>query len=581
MPEERSILSTQQSDLATCTILVEGQELSATYQVLSLVVEKEINRIPRAKIVLLDGDPASRDFELSNEELFVPGKSIEILSGYHSDEVCIFKGLVIKHKLQIRRNSAQLIVECNDEAVKLTVGRKSKYFYDSSDSDIIEEICNNTNLTVDIEATDVQHQKMVQYRVSDWDFCVTRAQANGKVCIVDDGLLKIKTPDVEQSEQLELVYGATILDFDAEIDARNQFAAVSSYGWSAADQEIVEKEAGQNVLNLNGNIETEELAAVVELDKLELKDAGSVSDESLQQWADAKNLFNQLAKTRGRVKFQGNAIVKPNTTLLLEGVGDRFKGKVYVSAVRHQITEGNWTMDAQFGYSPKWFSETVEINEQPAAGLLGAVHGLQIAKVSQLHNDPDGEMRVMVRMPLINTGEQGIWARMASPDAGNNRGMFFRPEIDDEVIVGFLNGSPNEPIILGMLNSSANPTPIEPSEENNEKGFVTRSEMKFVFDDDKPSVIIETPNGNKITVDDDAGVIQMEDENLNVVTLNSDGITMDSPGDITIKAAGDVSVVGTNINIAASAEIDAEGTAGANLSSSASVKIEGALVEIN
>lgn len=581
MPEERVLQTSRSADLITYKILVENEELSSRFQVLSISVEKELNRIPWAKIVLLDGDPASQDFVLSNEDIFVPGKAIEIKAGYHSDEETVFKGIVICHNLQIRRDKAQLVVECKDEAVKLTVGRKSKYFYESKDSDILEEIVSSYGLETDIEATNVEHQEMVQYRLSDWDFCVTRAQANGKVCVVDDGTVLIKAPDITQKEELTLTYGATILDFDAEIDARNQFSSVTSYGWDVATQDIIEKEANISEVQLNGNLAPSDLSAVIDLEKLELRDGSSNSDAVLQDWANAKSLFNQLAKIRGRVKFQGVPQVKPNTTIALAGVGDRFNGKVFVSAVRHQITEGNWTIDAQFGFNPKWFSETVEINESPAAGLLGAIHGLQIAKVTQLNEDPDGEFRVMVRLPVISNDEQGVWARVATPDAGENRGMFFRPEIDDEVVVGFLNGNPNDPIILGMLNSSAKPAPIEPTEDNHEKGFVTRSEMKFIFDDDKKSVILETPAGKKITVDEDEGIIQLEDENSNIVTLNADGINIESGADLTIKATGDIMIEGTNVEIAANAEFKAEGSAGTKISSSAITTIEGSLVKIN
>ena len=102
-------------------------------------------------------------------------------------------------------------------------------------------------------------------------------------------------------------------------------------------------------------------ASVINLENLELKSGGGTPDVELQEWADAKSLFNKLSKIRGRVKFQGIPSVKPNTVINLEGVGDRFSGKVYISAVRHQIAEGNWIVDAQFGINPKWFSETVDI----------------------------------------------------------------------------------------------------------------------------------------------------------------------------------------------------------------------------
>jgi len=581
MPEQRVISTSQSSDLVTFKVLVDGEELSKTNQVMSIVVEKEVNRIPTARIVLLDGDPAAQEFELSNQNLFVPGKEIEIKAGYHSDEETIFKGIVIKHNLKIRTSQSYLIVECKDKAVKLTVGRKSKYFYESKDSEIISEIIDGYGLENEVEETRVQFKELVQYNVSDWDFCVVRAQANGQILAVDDGKIIVQKPGYGQDEVETVAFGATMLDFDAEIDARNQFQKVTSYGWNAADQELLEIEGTDPSVSLNGNISPADLAKVIGLENLELKNGGASPDVVLQEWADSKMLFNQLSKTRGRVKFQGIPGVKPNTTLKLEGVGDRFNGKVYVSAVRHQITEGNWTVDAQFGINPKWFSETVDVNDIPAAGLMAAVNGLQIGIVTQLENDPDGEDRILVRLPIVDNSSEGIWARVATLDAGENRGSFFRPEIGDEVILGFINGNPNDAIVLGMMNSSAKPAPFTASDDNHEKGFVTRSEIKFIFNDEKKSVVLETPGGKKITVDDDAGIIQIEDENSNKITLDSGGIVLESPSDISIKATGDLTLEGTNVSVMANAQFKAEGSAGAEVSTSAIAVLKGSMVQIN
>ena len=580
MPQ-RVIQTSRSSDLVTQKILVGGAELSHAYSVLNIVVEKEINRIPTARIVLLDGNPSSQDFELSNQDLFLPGKEIEIKAGYHSDEATIFKGIVIKHSLKIRTSQSFLIVECKDKAVKLTIGRKSKYFYDSKDSDILAEIIGTYGLDNDVEATSVQQKELVQYNVSDWDFCVTRAQANGKVLVVDDGKISVKKPDASLAEVETVSYGATMLDFDAEMDARNQFQKVTSYGWNAADQELLKMEASDPAVTLNGNVSYDDLASVIGLSNLELKNGGTAPDTALQAWADAKTLFNQFSKTRGRVKFQGIPAVKPNTTLKLEGVGDRFNGKVYISAVRHQIAQGDWTVDAQFGIDPNWFSETVEINDSLAAGLLAGVQGLQIGIVTQLENDPDGENRILVRMPIISGDEQGIWARVSTLDAGKDRGSFFLPEIGDEVIVGFINGDPDHPVVLGMMNSSAKAAPLTAADANNEKGFTTRSKMKFIFNDDKKSVVLETPAGKKITVDEDAGVIKLEDENSNTITMNQDGIKMESGKDIILKATGDVKIDGTNITVTANAQFKASGNAGAELSTGAIAILKGSMVQIN
>ncbi|WP_298312689.1 type VI secretion system tip protein VgrG [uncultured Aquimarina sp.] len=581
MAEGSVIKTSKNADLVTHKLLVGGQELSKKYQVKTISIEKEVNRISTAKIILIDGEPAKQDFELSNEELLIPGTEVEITAGYHSDEETVFKGIVIKHNIKIRTNGSYLILECKDESIKLTIGRKSKYFYENKDSGIIEEIIDTYGIDKEVEATNYEHKELVQYNISDWDFIVSRAQANGKLCFVDDGKLSVKKPDFGATEIETVTFGATMLDLDAEIDARHQVDKVTSYSWNYADQELVEIEAADPAVSLNGNLEPSDLSSVIALENLELRHGGALSTTEMQDWSDAKWMFQQLSKIRGRVKFQGIPGVKPGTILKLQGVGDRFNGKIYVTGVSHHISEGNWTVDAQFGINPKWFSETYDINPIPASGLLSGICGLQIGVVSQLEEDPDGENRILVQLPIVNSEEQGIWCRVASLDAGENRGAFFLPEISDEVIVGFINDDPNDGVVLGMLNSSAKPAPLTASDDNHEKGFITRSEMKVLFDDDKKSISIETPAGKKIVLDEDAGSIVVEDDNSNVITIDDSGIAIESASDINLTASGDVNIEGTNVNITANAQFKAEGSAGVEMSSSATATLKGSLVQIN
>ena len=575
------IKTSKSADLITYKVLIEGQELSNIFEVKSIDVRKGVNKIPTAQIILIDGEASKRDFVLSNEDLLIPGKEIEITAGYHSDEDTIFKGIIIKHNLRIRANSSQLIIECKDKAVKMTVGRKSKYFYESTDSEIFELLIDEYALENNVESTTYTHPELVQYNASDWDFMVSRAQANGKLCFVDDGKITIAKPNIDQEEVETITFGATLLDFDAEIDARHQYQKVSSYAWSHANQELLEIEAQDPSVILNGNLSNNDLNTILGLENLELRHGGAITDTELQDWANAKWLFQQLAKVQGQVKFQGIPTVKPNTMLLLEGVGDRFNGKIYITSIRHSIADGNWTVNAQFGLNPEWFSETLEMSMKPASGLLPSISGLQVGIVSQLQDDPDGEERILVQIPIIDHKEQGIWCRAALLDAGENRSSFFRPEIGDEVIVGFINQDPNDAIVLGMLHSSAKPAPITATDDNHIKGFVTRSDMRVLFDDEKKSIEIATPVGKIITLNEDKEHITIEDENGNNITINADGISMESPGNIELKASGDVKIEGANVNISANAEFTAEGSAGAKVSTSAVAVLEGSLVQIN
>jgi uncharacterized protein involved in type VI secretion and phage assembly len=188
---------------------------------------------------------------------------------------------------------------------------------------------------------------------------------------------------------------------------------------------------------------------------------------------------------------------------------------------------------------------------------------------------------VKVKLPEISADEEGTWARMASFYAGNNRTAFFRPEIDDEVIVGFLHEDPNFPVILGSLHSAKNVSPEEHANDNFKKIIFTASELKMTFDDEKKSFTVETPGGKKISIDDDGKIIKVEDENGNKMTMESSAIKIESAGDLELKAAKEIKLTAPNVTIKADAALEVEGGASAKVGSSGTCTIKGSLVQIN
>src|SRR5882757_3442317 len=223
MPEERVIETSRPPTVVTFVVKVNGSEIPQQFKAETIIINKEVNRIPSAKIVFVDGDPSAEKFAASNGNLFIPGNEVEITAGYESDNHVIFKGIIIKQTVKIRSSNAVLTIECKDKAIKTTIGTKNKYFTDGEkDSDIITSILRPYALQTDIEATDVTHKELVQFETTDWDFIVNRADVNGKLVITDDGKITIKKPDLGAAPVLTLVYGATILELDAEIDARHQ-----------------------------------------------------------------------------------------------------------------------------------------------------------------------------------------------------------------------------------------------------------------------------------------------------------------------------------------------------------------------
>lgn len=573
MPTERLIPTAAAPTVSTFTVLSNDTVVPREHQVLSIVVQREVNRIPMATLIVRDGDAAAQTFTASNTDFFIPGRRIGIKAGYRGTEDSIFQGVVVSHSLKVREQNSVLVVTCKDEAFKMTIGPRNRYFRDQKDSDIFDEIISQNGLRSDIETSTETHPEIVQFNCTDWDFIITRMDATGQICQVEDGKLTISAPNMTQAPALTLEYGATLFEFDAELDVRHQFKSIQSVGWSASDQELRENEESTLQTPTVGNLSPEDLAAAHGVDPLRQQHTGDLTENELQSWSKARLLKSRLAKVRGRAQCQGTVAVLPGQLVELKGVGDRFEGRVYVSAIRHEIGSGNWRTNVQFGLDPEWFVQRFNVTQSRAGALIPPVSGLQIGVVTQLQDDPAGEDRIMVRLPVMNTQDEGTWARLATLDAGENRGSIFRPEIGDEVVVGFLNDDPRHPIVMGGLNGSSKPAPLPAADDNHEKGFVTRSGMKVVFNDEHKNILLETPDGNKVHLSGGDQSLTLQDQHGNKIVMDSNGISIESIKDLKLKAITGLSGEGLTVGM------KAQGTA--EFSASGSTTIKGGVVQIN
>ncbi|MDR0793333.1 MAG: type VI secretion system tip protein VgrG [Chitinophagaceae bacterium] len=522
------------TDIVSVKVFINGTTLSGEVAVSEITVSKQFNKIASAQVVFIDGSASDRDFPLSNDDNYKPGNSIQIQLGYHGDVSTVFEGVIVKHAVKIKSTGAsRLIIDAKDKAIALTGARKSAYFIDKTDSDVIEQLA--SALSPDIESTSLSHKQLIQYDATDWDFLVTRAEANSMLVLTDDGTLIVKKPDTSSTPVLTATYGDNIWDFDAEMDARRQAVSVMSTSWDYTQQQIEQSDTGEANFTETGNLSSDDLATVLGA-KINLIHPGHLTQEQLQSWSDAYAMRNHLSKAAGRLRVTGNAGVKPGAMLTLAGVGDRFNGDVFVTGVLHHY-DGSWYSNIQFGWNEDWFFKKEDVINNPASGLLPGILGLQIGVVADL-DDPEGQYRVKLIIPTITSGNEGLWARVATLDAGANRGVYFRPQTGDEVIVGFLNDDPNEPIILGYLHSKDNKAAPVP-EQSGQYGFVTLEKLKLIFDDTNKRLTISVPaaSGEKsLVINNDSGAFEMKDENQNTISMDTSGITIQAgTGNVTIK----------------------------------------------
>jgi uncharacterized protein involved in type VI secretion and phage assembly len=183
------------------------------------------------------------------------------------------------------------------------------------------------------------------------------------------------------------------------------------------------------------------------------------------------------------------------------------------------------------------------LHSRASSGLGGRWFGVYPALVSDI-KDPDGVGRVKVTLPWSpdSGGERyEAWARVATLMGGNQRGSWFIPDVNDEVLVVFEGGDVRRPYVIGGLwnGSDAPPETMDGAGNNDKKVLKSRNGVVVTLDDTdgQEQFIAETPGGQKVTLRDGPGSIELADSNGNSVKLDSSGITINASMNVTINAS--------------------------------------------
>ncbi len=527
----------------------------------NVTVYKDVNKIPTASITILDGNVAQEDFKESSGGTFDPGKEVEVIANKEP----IFRGIIIKHRVLLDGVSSKLMLECKDKVVALTIARKSRYTKpNEKEVDFLKKtVLKGYAGTIDnFEET---QKNLMQYDCTDWDFTLSRAEIQGMLVWVTDGVVNIKKPKIEKSIHT-LIHGTDIKNFKGEIDARYQFSSVKSIGWDYRNQEkkSVQAAAKATVSPKNtGVLTSKKVSETLKLGVIELQSNGQLEKPELKAWASAQHLKSRMAMIRGTVSCKGKNI-NPLQTVTLKGISTRFNGEILVTGVHHEIAQGLWTTTIQFGLSPKWFSQSENFHSPLAAGLLPAVQGLQIGKViAPAHQDPDKQGRIKVSVATIVEGKKGVWARQALFSIG----AVFRPKVNDEVILGFLNDDPRQAVILGVLNNKNALTPLKSAEDKmNEKTaiYAPHNEEKDIyiqFDKKEQSIEIKTKKRSvllnevkkEIQLKNGTTTISMTEDEISInakkISINAKDKFRLKTGDATIEASGVLNLKGKDTTL--------------------------------
>ena len=177
------------------------------------------------------------------------------------------------------------------------------------------------------------------------------------------------------------------------------------------------------------------------------------------------------------------------------------------------------------------------------SGLGGRWYGAFPALVTDIV-DPEGLGRVKIALPWSPDtagARYETWARLATFMAGNNRGSWFIPDVEDEVLIVFEGGDPRRPYVIGSLwnGKDSPPESMDGAGKNFKKVLRSRNGVKLTMDDTdgREQFILETPGGQKLTLKDGPGAVEIVDSNGNSIKMETSGITITASAKVTINAS--------------------------------------------
>jgi uncharacterized protein involved in type VI secretion and phage assembly len=219
---------------------------------------------------------------------------------------------------------------------------------------------------------------------------------------------------------------------------------------------------------------------------------------------------------------------------------------------------------------PSYFFHQIREAEEEHGRVYEAVIG-----VVTDNKDPDKLSRVKVKFPSLSNDDNSWWAPIVSVGAGKNRGWFFIPEVDDEVLVVFEHGDIARPVVIGALWNGKDSPPDSNSDGSNKKRLIhSRSGDVIEFDDDGGKITIKDGGGNGQIVIDKQNKITLEAKMGDAVIVCKDDLTI---------VAKEVEMTGQMMMEVSSASADVKGGADSNvtLKGAMMVQVQGAQVQVN
>lgn len=619
----------------TITITINGKKLKGLSNLIEVVVDTNLH-LPNMFSILISDELDSRSGKLTytdSDETFKLGAEVKIeietgdIPGEHMPvKSTLIVGEITALEPAFTNSGLELLqIRGYDRAHRLNRGKKTRTFGDANPkgagtteekiiSTIVQETEGITGKKVDASGLrGLKYPYVLQMNQTDLEFLWSRAELIGYQVYVEDKTLYFQKADAHRGQPTEkpatLRWPDNLLSFHPRLTLAKQVNQAVVTGWDSSAKKQVESKSSSDKSKTSHPIGPNKTGGQVA--KTALKGAAEealVAQPGLtidQAKAMAAARFaaaeSEFVQAEG-VCRDGDPRLIAGRVVTVEGVGKRFSGKYYVTEARHIYARGLYQVTFSVSGRAPYTASRLLSSNNGHNGSTGQIQGVVTAKVISLE-DPEQVGRVQVMYPWLpkykGADLASNWARLASPMAGKERGLYYLPEVDDEVLVAFEHGDPNFPYIVGMLWNHKDKPPTgtaqivaKDKKKVNQRVLCSRSGHKIILDDTdgKEQIIIQDKTEkNKIVIDSRKNSMTINvEKDLTLVAKGNASI--EATGDLALKSKKGISMECNKLTIKATgpgkvegAQLEIKGTSMVNVSngSGAKVALSGPTVNLN
>jgi phage protein D/phage baseplate assembly protein gpV len=565
-------------------IKIGGQDVSKEFMddLLEIVVDTSLYLPSMFTLEVLD-----ERLKWVDDALLDIGKPVEI-SLKTDEEAGGVQGTLIKGEITAlephfsAKGRTTMLVRGYDKSHRLHRGKKTRTFLKMKDSDIASKIASEAGLTAQVDATTVTYDFVLQNNQTNIEFLLARAERIGYQVFAAEGKLYFKKGSFSLGEGPKLAYAEGLGSFRPCWTASGQADKVIVNGWDPKGKKAISSQKTPNAgLNQGGMKKTGGATA-----KSAFRTASAIITDrpvctAQEATALATGLSNDISRefVQAEGMCKGHPQVKAGWKVTIQKVGTRFSGTYFVTSATHIYNEdGYHTTFSITGRQPNTLSHLLDSGNGHGPGH-GLVQGVVTGLVTNL-NDPDNLGRVKVKYGWLGKSPDGAeiesdWVRIAAPMGGAERGFFYLPEVNDEVLVAFEHGDVHHPYIVGVLWSSTDKPPLPNNQATkdgkvNQRIIKSRSGHVIILDDtdgQEQIVIRDKTEKNEIVID--------SKENTLTVKVDKD-ITVEAKGKINVKSTSDdLTFEGKNMTIKTQQNFKVQATGSCSIKSTQNCTVEG------